>query len=202
MVATPVFGERMTSWDDVRGLVASGEVDAVHVSNELLAGSTGYSVVTVHWRHGWLKYVTEVVQVRGPGGPEGAGTTDDQVVLRDPPSRLLASLQPGLQVTHDQNVHPGSNLFGWRVSNALGIPGLVLFLAGFSLLVAGPQPWRATRWAWFWLLVPPIGSIAFLLLSGPTTGVPGPRNPSRRLTGGWAFLLAFPLMAMSAPYRW
>ena len=66
----------------------------------------------------------------------------------------------------------------------------------------GPDPWR--RWtaavAAFlvpvvaaWLLLPPVGSIAFLLLSGPTAGLPAPRNPRRRLSGGWAFLLSLPL---------
>jgi hypothetical protein len=72
---------------------------------------------------------------------------------------------------------------------------LLLTLCGVGLLVAGPEPWRATRWAWFWLvLTSPFVSVLFLLLSGPTVAVPGPRNPRRRLTGGWAFLLSLPLM--------
>ena len=92
-------------------------------------------------------------------------------------------------------------LFGWQVHNALGMSALLLFLAGFALLVAGPHPWRATRWAWFWLLLPPVGVVVYLVLSGPTPGVPGPRNPQWRLTGGWAFLLSLPLTAVLAPYR-
>ena len=35
----------------------------------------------------------------------------------------------------------------------------------------------------------PIGSLAFLLLGGPL-GVLRPRDLNRRLTGGWAFLIA------------
>jgi lipopolysaccharide export LptBFGC system permease protein LptF len=51
--------------------------------------------------------------------------------------------------------------------------------------------WRLTRWAWGWfvLLAGPLGCAAYLLLGGPL-GVARPRNPSRRVTGGWAFLLA------------
>jgi hypothetical protein len=105
-------------------------------------------------------------------------------------------------VTRDQRPPDGGRLFGWQVHNAVGMSSLLLFLVGFALLVAGPQPWRATRWAWFWLLFPPVGSVVFVLLSGPTPGIPGPRDPHRRLTGGWAFLLSLPLAAALAPYRW
>ncbi|MCW2781985.1 MAG: hypothetical protein JWR35_2434 [Marmoricola sp.] len=205
IVAAPVFGERTASWGDVRSLVASGQLDTVAVSQEMPPGSTGYSLVELHWRHGWLRYQAQVVQVRGRGeSANGAGTTNDRakVVLRTPPSRLLTSLQPDLLVTRDRGEPHDAYVFGWQVPNAAEMSALLLFLAGFGLLVVGPQPWRGTRWAWFWLLVPPIGSIVFLLLSGPTTGVRRPRRPSRRLTGGWAFLLSIPLMAILAPYRW
>jgi hypothetical protein len=66
-------------------------------------------------------------------------------------------------------------------------------LATLLLLVREPQPWRATPWAWFWIWTTPIGTPLYLLLSGPTPLLPAPRNPNRRLTGGWAFLLAFVL---------
>ncbi|CAN5622445.1 hypothetical protein BH10ACT10_BH10ACT10_07770 [soil metagenome] len=42
----------------------------------------------------------------------------------------------------------------------------------------------------------------FLLLSGPTPGIPAPRRQARRLIGGWAFLLAIPLAEVLTPYRW
>jgi hypothetical protein len=73
-------------------------------------------------------------------------------------------------------------------------------LSAFVLLVVGPQPWRATRWAWFWLLwtAPPLGILAFLLLGGSTRLWP-PARAEARLTGGWAFLLTILLgMALSA----
>jgi hypothetical protein len=199
IVAVPVFGERTASWQDLRQLVASQKVDSVRISAELPANATGFATVQLHWRRGLLRYQTEVVQVRGSDErPE-----DAKVVLHSSPSSLLARLQPDVHLARgESHLGGGANLFGWQTPNALGIPAAVLFFAGLALLVSGPEPWRATRWAWFWLLFPPIGGIAFLLLSGPVAAVPRPRDLSRRLTGGWAFLLAIPLAAALAPYRW
>lgn len=83
----------------------------------------------------------------------------------------------------------GGELLGWRTPAGLGLVALGLLLGWLCVLVAGPAPWRATRWAWFWLGFPPFGLLAHLLLSGPTPGLPAPRDPERRLTGGWAFLV-------------
>lgn len=204
IIATPVVGERVASWGDIRELVAAGHVETVRVSGELSPRATGYSVVEVRWREGLLRYVARVVHVRGPGGRPGAEAAADGVapVVRAAPSSRLTELRPGLHVTRDQRLADGGRLFGWQVPNALGLSALLLFVAGLALLVTGPDPWRATRWAWFWLQLPPVGSIVFLLLSGPLPGVPAPRDPRRRLTGGWAFLLSIPLMSVLEPYRW
>ena len=79
---------------------------------------------------------------------------------------------------------------------------LVLGLGALVLLVGGRHPWRATRWAWFWLVVltgvPTYAIVAYLLLSGRTPLVPAPRRGARRLTGGWAFLLGVLLGAAHA----
>ena len=71
IIATPVTGERVASWSDVRALVASGQVDTVRVSGELPARATGYGVVEVYWRHGLLQYTAQVVHVRGRGARPG-----------------------------------------------------------------------------------------------------------------------------------
>ena len=79
----------------------------------------------------------------------------------------------------------GRELRGWVVWSLYAV-----FLSTLGLLVVGPEPWRATRWAWFWLLTSaafPLTALAFLVLGGPTPLVPAPRERSRRLTGGWAF---------------
>ena len=56
------------------------------------------------------------------------------------------------------------------------------------------MPWRATKWAWIWLILlsGPLGSVAYLLLGGPL-GLWRARDLSRRLTGGWAFRIAMVL---------
>ena len=203
IVATPVTGERTSSWDEVRSLVAAGEVDTVRVTGELPSRASGYGVVDVHWRHGLLSYTAQVVHVRGQGRRLGAkaAANNEAPVVRTAPSSHLAALQPGLQVTRDQRHPNGGQLFGFQVPSALAITAFLLFVVGLGHLVGGPQPWRATRWGWFWLLLPPFGSVAYLVLAGPTPGVPGPRGAHRRLTGGWAFLLSLPLRAVLAPYR-
>ena len=203
IVATPVTGERTSSWAEIRSLVAAGKVDTVQISGELPTRASGYGVVDVHWRHGLLSYTAQVVHVRGQGRRLGAeaAANNEAPVVRTAPSSHLTALQPGLHVTRDQWRSGGGQLFGFQVPSALSITAFLLFVAGLGLLVAGPQPWRATRWAWFWLLLPPFGSVVYLVLSGPTPGVPGPRDPHRRLTGGWAFLLSLPLTAVLAPYR-
>jgi hypothetical protein len=204
LVAVPLSGERSATWPELRALVAAGEVETVRVSGEMSGRWTGYSIVEVHWRHGWQRHRAEVVQVSGRGQrdeAEAAADRDVQVIQAAPSSRLTA-LQPALQVTRDQRRSSDGPLLGWHVPSAVALPAFALFAAGFVLLVAGPAPWRATRWAWFWLLLPPVGGIVFLVLSGPTPGVPRPRDERRRLTGGWAFLLAIPLRAALESYRW
>jgi hypothetical protein len=196
VAASLLVGERTASWAEVQALVVCGQVETVRVSGELPARATGYGHVEVHWRHGLLRYTTEVVQVRGRGSAVAARAAGDGApVLHASPTSRLVALQPALQVTRDQSRSSGGPLFGWQVPNGVGIAAFLLCLGGLYLMVAGPEPWRATRWAWFWLvLTSPFVSVLFLLLSGPTVAVPGPRNPRRRLTGGWAFLLSLPLM--------
>ena len=88
---------------------------------------------------------------------------------------------------------------GQQLSGPASVYVSVGALAGLWLLVAGPQPWRATRWSWFWLAAVPGGPVAFLLLSGPTPGVRPPRPERPRLTGGKALLLAIGLSILLDP---
>ena len=73
---------------------------------------------------------------------------------------------------------------------------LLVAIAG---LVRGPQPRRATKWAWFWviLLLPGIGVLFWLVLDVPWSRqasarpepVPGQRSVGGRLSAGHAVLL-------------
>jgi hypothetical protein len=90
---------------------------------------------------------------------------------------------------------------GSPLPSKVGAAVVLASLAGFLLLVAGPAPWRANRWAWFWFLWPgrgaSIGLLLFLLLSGPTPGIPAPRPHAERWSGakgfGYSLLLGFVL---------
>lgn len=77
------------------------------------------------------------------------------------------------------------------------LTGLVLAL----VLIGGPQPRRATKWAWFWLVLVPggVGALAWLALESPWSSganrrpepLPHGRQPQdTRLTGGRAFVIA------------
>lgn len=66
----------------------------------------------------------------------------------------------------------------------------------FLLLIAGPQPRLATKWAWFWLAGgAPLLWLAFVVLEPVPLWrrAPAAARP-RRLTGGWAFLLSVTLV--------
>ena len=70
--------------------------------------------------------------------------------------------------------------------------GVATWFGTVLLAGSGPEPWRGTRWAWTWLTLfgGPLGCLGFFLLGGPFGLLP-PRDPGRRrLSGGWAFLIA------------
>lgn len=93
---------------------------------------------------------------------------------------------------------------GWSI-NALGgipLPGFsptvaaqldwstLPWLAAIVLLVVGPQPRWATRWAWFWLLGAAPMAVVFLLVEPvPVWQTQALAGRPWRLTGGRAFLL-------------
>lgn len=198
LAVLPFAGEKTADWSDVRDLVMSGKVTEVQVSHELPADSTGFATVEIRWRHGPLDYVTDVRQVRGDDSGDATSTEDVSAILHSAPSERLLELQPGLRIDrHGDRFAPGVTTLGFQVPMILALVPLVLVLLGLAVLIAGPDPWRATPWAWFWWLWNPIGVAAFLLLSGPFPGLPAPRRPDRRLTGGWSFLLMLVVTSLS-----
>lgn len=75
----------------------------------------------------------------------------------------------------------------------MGAWGLAATVAGLMLLVAGDQPRLATKWAWFWLIstIPALWIVFLVVEPLPLWARrPMPVTAHRRLTGGWAFLLA------------
>ena len=191
--ALPFVGERTASWSDVRDLVASGKVHSVVIDNQLPLSDSGSGKVTIHWRHGLLRYVTMVRQTNGVVDGDYSEYNNDDVTayLNSAPGDRLSELQPGLKVTPGRGSPAYHNkLLGFATEWPYGNAKILLWVVGFGVLLAGPQPWRATRWAWFWWITNPIGVAAFLLLAGPLVRRTQPANVNRRLTGGWSFLLA------------
>lgn len=98
-----------------------------------------------------------------------------------------------LTITHAQPDTTQFHVRDWIV------PGWVTFLAlaawafTLGLLITAPEPLLATRWAWFWAIMSPLGVVAmpvFLLFGIPRTGaIERPYTKAGRLTGGWAFIL-------------
>jgi hypothetical protein len=189
MVAGLALGARNTSVGRLEGAVAAGDVHAVHVIGE---GPGNNATVGVQWKPGPIRYQTEVTR---PRLHRLAARSDDPAASRDV-GAYLRTLQPDLTVTHSPWPTSDSTVWGWSLPGWMGPAVAALLLASIALLVTGPEPWRATRWAWFWLIVTPIGLLPFLLLSGRTPPLPDPAPAGRRLTGGWAFLLMLVLVPM------
>ncbi|MGZ4495625.1 MAG: hypothetical protein ACXVWU_13050 [Nocardioides sp.] len=187
-----VVGHRSLTLADLEDGIASGRVHTVQVAGGLARGTTGFATQQVRWRSGLVQYEAEVVQASARAHPRREGAVPGNPVVRSDVGVYLTRAHPGVHVVRRQPSWSGSSMLGWELPRWMGPAALLAMLATFVLLVAGPQPWRATRWAWFWFLGTPV-ALAFLVLSGPTPLVPAPHPHSRRLTGGWAFLLALAL---------
>lgn len=103
---------------------------------------------------------------------------------------------------------PGGGPAEWAV-RASGLAALVLVV----FLLVGPQPRRATKWAWFWLMLVPGGltQLAWLAAEAPwsrrVAAGPEPRphkwEPAdTRLTGGRAVLLGIALTLLAGVAGW
>lgn len=193
LVLLAVVYERPVDLEDLYAAVDSGLVEQVEVGGGLQAGSTGYATVVVRWRQGW--YVHRVEAVHANPADAAPLDTDREVVIED----LATTL-------HDLNANLDIIVADRADTDAaprwLSLPMVGLWLASLFVLVNGPLPWRATRWGWFWLIVPPLGPVVFLVLSGPTRHLPPPRNTARRLTGGWAFVIALILGSGESVWWW
>lgn len=187
-----VEGERHSTASDLIGAIADGDVHHVQASGGLGGFGTGYATVHLRWREHGVQHSAEVVQIRGRhhgrvsvgGGATGRFTGD----LDD----YLTSEGGSIAIEHSGDLEGGlfAEYAGWEVRGWTAALIAALFVLTVLKGASGPEPWRATRWAWFWLMlaVPPIACPAYLLVGGPT-GLAPPSRPERRMTGGWAFLL-------------
>lgn len=192
LVLTFGIGERPSTLADLEDAVRTGGVDEVRVSGGLSERGRGFATVEVHWQRGLGHYAVTVVEAR----PLRAAVHTDKEVVGDVETRLLR-LQPDLTIRQEAFSPPGvsTSLLGRPMYDGAAMAVVGLWLGTLLSLVVLPQPWRATRWAWFWLMcgLAPLGSLAYLVLSGPAPFLNPPRDPARRLTGGKAFLLTIVL---------
>jgi hypothetical protein len=192
--AVAAVGERASTMPALLAAVDAGRVSEVQVFGALPPGATGSGIEVIRWRQDGLARYAEA-RYSSPGYTPDAGslsppaetaTVDAATMLHRHNAQVRVRVQTSPAMTGST-----STIWLWRVPLWLGGLGAAGLLLSFMLLAGGPEPWRMTRWAWAWaiLLAPPVGTLAFALLSGPMPPVPAPRNDARRLTGGWAFIL-------------
>lgn len=193
-VAAVATGERESSLDSLRDAIAEGDVDEVRVEGGLGPRSRGFSTVKLTWSEHGLDYFTEVTQARGRPSRGETWRSDDR------PRRVAGDLAGFLDLgdddvrlvrTRDYGSGIHAELVGWRLTGWVVWLMAGLFVMTSGMLGGAGEPWRATRRAWFWLILmlPPFVCPAYLLFGGPA-GLARPKRPEARLTGGWAFLLA------------
>lgn len=190
------FGESRATYAELERDVASGAVTEVQVTRGLGREARGFAVVEVHWHKGWFGHTTQVVEANpiDRGGRQVGGS---DVTARVSPTTTdrLREIEPGLDVSRTSRGRFGGEVFGRSAPDWVVFATFLVWLSTITYLIAAPRPWRATKWAWFWLLgiLPPLGPLAFLAIGGPTRVLGPPAPGSRRLTGGWAFLIALVL---------
>lgn len=184
-------GELDGSYAQLSNDLRAGEVHQVEVVGAAELEGMGWSGATIQWRDGLVMRTAEVAQASDERVARRAQRESTQPVVVGSVEAHLQRLDPDVRIVEGGSRARTFTFFGWGVPDGLGLLLLVLYLGTLGL-IAGPRPWRATRWAWAWLvlLAPWAGIPAYLLLGGPL-GLLGPRPNSRLwLTGGWAFLLA------------
>ncbi len=198
LVAAVTTGQRSSTLDRLDAAVSQGRVAAVRVAGGLPGRGSGFATVEVTWREGLLAYRTEVVEVRRPGAAPEQGTRGTTPTLvNESVAEHLGAISPGVVV--EQGPRSGgwrADTLGFALGERLAVALLALWLVTVGFVAGGPEPWRATRWAWFWLLstpVMPLVALGYLLLAAPAPGLPAPRDPGRRLRGGWALVIALAL---------
>ena len=188
-----VLGARTSTLAHLQDDIASGDVESVTIAGGLHTGARGFATVEVQWRQGIFQYTTKVLESQPLAARRPRATRDEVTAVVGPDlGAQLQAQDPGLEVVHESfPLLPASSL-GWRFPEWAALAFLGLVVSSYLMLIFGPRPWRATKWAWFWLfgVAPPLGVFAYLLLAGPTSIVPGPKDTNRRLTGGWAFLIS------------
>ncbi|PKH40667.1 hypothetical protein SAMN05192575_105246 [Nocardioides alpinus] len=186
-VAVVLVGEKQSDLSSLAGSLANGSVTRVEVVGLPQDPDwRGRQQVTLKWRESVLsRYAVVTVDTRRNPSDQWDGDQvngDLEVHLR--------GFGPEPDITYSE----ATGFQEWRGYRGPGWVALLAFAAWLGtglLVIGGPEPWRATRWAWGWfvLMAGPLGSLGYLLLGGPLS-LARPKDVRQRLTGGWAFLIA------------
>lgn len=193
LVVILLVGERRDDLGALHGSLADGSVTQVEITGLPEDGvQDGFATVRLSWESDFLNRYTEIVVVSPEPTAESLTNSEDLPVVVGDPVVTLENLQPDVEIVREE-FRSGTSLEagGWVLRGWASQPVMLLLLATLFMLMGGPQPWRATRWAWFWIILasPLFGAVAYAVLGGPLAAV-RPRDRARRLTGGWAFLIA------------
>lgn len=190
MAVAVTVGDRGSNFGELESALDTGDVNSVMVTPGLPSGAEGSLMQTVYWRSGLLNHYADVRMVT-PDGDNSASSGDDAVVRSGYDiAAQIADEHPAVLITRSAERYSYGQIYGFQVPTWLIWFALAGAVGTLMVLVSGPEPWRATRWAWFWLITTVIGPPLFLILAGPTPPLRSPRETHRRLTGGWALLIA------------
>jgi hypothetical protein len=193
--AVGLAGEQRSDLGSLQAGIADGSVSRVEVLG--LPGDaqpSGRTTATLEWQDGWFGRFAEVTvdSRRSASDSFAAGQ-----IVGDPATFLRAN-DPELEIGYRDERGSDQEWRGWRAPAWAMWLGVATWFGTVLLAGNGPEPWRATKWAWTWLTLigGPLGCLGFFLLGGPL-GRGRPRDGSRRLTGGLAFLLVLVLFGGS-----
>lgn len=188
------LGEREASYDQLESGLRTGQISEVEeTSTDFDNGSTGRESVSVRWRDGLISRTATLTHTSDPqAAAEARREGPARSVVNGSIADHLTALNPDVRVSQGEQRYPSFTVAGWQCTPVWPFLAYLALLIGTLGLIAGPRPWRATRWAWGWLvlLAPGVGVPAYFFFGGPV-GRLRPHPPGRIwLTGGWAFLLA------------
>lgn len=175
--------------DDLLRALSAGEVTTVTIEPApALEQYSGY--LTVHW-DGGLRPAYSTYEYVSPDSAafDDADVAPEDDVIDEREAILLAVADSPVEVTVvERPDDPPATGIHWQ-------PGGTAAIAALLLLIGGPQPRIATKWAWFWLFVhvPPTVLVFALLEPTPLWRRGTVAGHPTRLTGGWGFLLGLVL---------
>lgn len=190
-------GSRTSQLSDLEFELNAGGVESVMVTPGMPPGAEGVATQSVFWRSGFLNHRADVLMIT-PGDDSAASRSDDDMAVRSgyDIAEHLADEDSAVLIKRIPERLSSGVVYGFDVPVWLLGFALVGAIGTLMVLVSGPQPWRATRWAWFWIIPTVIGPPLFLILAGPTPPLRSPRQHHWKLTGGWAFLSALLLQSV------